>query len=140
MDSLHARLWTVRILRVLSYLVYFWIIISLVILLLGFFLLLFAANPDAGFTEWAYRNLDRVMEPFRGIFPATEVGENGSILDTSILFAMIIYGLVGVLFRVLIDWLTGRMHQLEDEEELAESQQAADDALARLHGGEEPPS
>jgi hypothetical protein len=30
------------------------------LLLLGFFLLLFGANPDAPFTDWVYRGLARV--------------------------------------------------------------------------------
>jgi hypothetical protein len=45
-----------------------------IILIIGFFLLLFGANPSAGFTQWAYRNLDRVMEPFRGIFTPIQLG------------------------------------------------------------------
>ena len=132
MELLNARLVTVRILRVLSYLVWFWIIISLIILILGFFLKLFAANPDAAFAEWAYRNLARTMEPFRGIFPAEEIGDNGSVLDVSILFAMIIYGIVGVAFRALIDWLTSRMHRLEHDVTDLEAHQIADAAVAGI--------
>ena len=57
-----------RAARALTYLVYAFTIIALVILVLGFFLPLFGANPEAGFAEWVYRSLDRVMAPFRGIF------------------------------------------------------------------------
>lgn len=76
--------------RVASYLAYAWVLVSLVILAFGFFLLLFAANPDAPFTEWIYRHLDDTMEPFRGIFPqqSTEggsvLGARASTLDVSV--------------------------------------------------------
>jgi hypothetical protein len=91
-----------------------------IILLLGFVLLLFGANPSAGFTEWVYRNLDRVMAPFRGIFTPIELGVTGgdipSIFETSVLFAMIVYGIVALCFSAIIGWLTGRLHQIDDAE------------------------
>ena len=91
----------VTVTRVLSYLLYFYIIVVEIILFIGFFLLLFGANPSAGFTQWAYRNLDRVMEPFRGIFTPIELGTTAgnveSIFETSVLFAMIVYGILGML-------------------------------------------
>ena len=79
--------------------------------MLGFFLLLFGANPEAGFAEWVYRSLDRVMAPFRGIFESIELTGN-SVLDTSVLFAMIVYGIVGLCLSAAIDWLTEKMYQL----------------------------
>lgn len=120
MSMTDVRLTTVRIARVVSYLVYFFVLASLVILVLGFFLKLFAANPDAAFTEWAYRNLDRTMEPFRGIFPAPVVNDAGSVFDVSILFAMIIYSLVGLAVSSLLDWLTGKMQALDRQRALEE--------------------
>jgi len=102
----------VRIARALTYLVYAFVLISLVILVLGFFLLLFGANPDAPFSEWAYRSLDRVMAPFRGIFESVQL--NGeSVLDTSVLFAMIVYGIVGIALSALIHWLTEKLIVLQ---------------------------
>jgi hypothetical protein len=81
---------------------------------------LFGANPSAGFTQWVYRNLDRVMSPFRGIFTPIELGVTGSdvpsIFETSVLFAMIIYGIVALLFSALIGWLSGRLNQVVDAE------------------------
>jgi uncharacterized protein YggT (Ycf19 family) len=105
----------VRSTRILIYFIYFWVIASLVILTLGFFLKLFAANPEAGFVEWVYRNLDRTMEPFRGMFPEQAVGDQGSILDVSILFAMLMYGFVAIAFRALINWLTLKMQRIDRE-------------------------
>lgn len=115
MPETDPRLTAIRVARVFSYLVYFFVLAALVILVLGFFLELFAANPDAGFSQWVYRNLDRVMEPFRGIFPSKAINDNGSTLDVSILFAMIVYGIVGLAVKALVDWLTLRMHSLEQQ-------------------------
>jgi uncharacterized protein YggT (Ycf19 family) len=94
--------------RALTYLVYAFVIVALVILLLGFFLLLFGANPDAPFAEWLYRGLRRVMAPFRGLFEPVQL-DGRSVLDVSILFAMIVYGIVALGLHALIDWLTARI-------------------------------
>jgi uncharacterized protein YggT (Ycf19 family) len=107
--------------RGLGYLVYLYILVVEVILLLGFFLLLFGANPNASFADWVYRSLDRVMEPFRGIFTPIELGTTSgndvaSVFETSVVFAMIIYGIVGVAVHALITWLTARLHRIEAEE------------------------
>ena len=108
--------------RALSYLLYAYILFVEVILFLGFFLLLFGANPSAGFTEWVYRSLDRAMEPFRGIFTPIELGttagnEVESIFETSVLFAMIVYGVIGLVVHAFITWLSTRLYRLDAEEE-----------------------
>jgi uncharacterized protein YggT (Ycf19 family) len=94
--------------RALTYLVYAFVVIALVILLFGFFLLLFGANPDAPFAEWVYRALRRVMAPFRGLFEPVRL-DGKSVLDVSILFAMIVYGIVALFLHAVIDWLTTRI-------------------------------
>ena len=48
------------------------------------------------------------MAPFRGIFEPVRI-DGDSVLDPSVLFAMIVYGLVGLLLHALIDWLTRRL-------------------------------
>lgn len=119
-SALGERKVVLWITRAISYLVYAYLVVVEIILLLGFVLLLFGANPTAGFTEWVYRNLDRVMSPFRGIFTPIELGVTGSdvpaVFETSVLFAMIIYGIVALLFSALIAWLSGRLHQIDDAE------------------------
>ncbi len=107
--------------RLVGYLVYFYVLAVEVILFLGFFLLLFGANPSSGFAEWIYHSLDRTMEPFRGIFTPVSLGttpgsEITSIFETSVLFAMIIYGVAGIAFNALITWLTHRLDLIENEE------------------------
>jgi hypothetical protein len=111
-----------KVARALVYLVYFWVMLSIAILVAGFFLLLFGANPDASFAEWTYRALDRVMKPFRGIFESVDLSGN-SVLDTSVLFAMIIYGMLALALRALIDWLTYRIVLVQREAAVATSMQ-----------------
>jgi uncharacterized protein YggT (Ycf19 family) len=99
---------TLRAARALTYLLYAFVVATLVILSLGFILELFGANPDAGFAQWVYRSLTRVMAPFRGLFDSMQL--NGkSILDLALLFAMIVYGLVAMCLHALINWLTDRL-------------------------------
>ena len=103
-----ARVGILRAARALTYLVYAFVIVDLVILGFGFVLLLFGANPDAAFAEWIYRSLARVMAPFRGLFEPVPL-DGRSVLDTSVLFAMIVYGLAGLTLHALIEWLTHRV-------------------------------
>lgn len=97
-----------KVAKVLTWLVYAYVIVAVVMLTLYFFLLLFNADPSASFAEWVYRSADRVMEPFRGIFPTKEAG-NGSVLDFAVLFAMLVYGIVALLLHSLISWLDYRV-------------------------------
>ena len=103
LEALRARKVVVYVTRVVTYLIYFYVVVVEIILIIGFFLLLFGANPSAGFTEWAYRNLDRVMEPFRGIFTPIQLGTTSgnvnAVFDTSVLFAMIIYAIVAMVLE-----------------------------------------
>ena len=110
----------VRVARALTYLVYAFVLFTLIILLLGFFLLLFGANPDVPVAEWVYRSLDRVMAPFRGIFESVQLNGD-SVLDTSVLFAMIVYGIVGIALSALIHWLTAKQLELQRKRALAEA-------------------
>jgi hypothetical protein len=137
--ALTERKAVVWVVRALSYLVYFYLIVVEIILFIGFFLLLFGANPSAGFTQWAYRNLERVMAPFRGIFEPIQLGTTSgdvpAVFDTSVLFAMIIYGIVALVLSAVIGWLSGRLMQIsaaeDDLEREAEVAQQQADAEAR---------
>jgi hypothetical protein len=133
---LEARRVIVWVMRLLSYLVYAYVVVVEVILGLGFFLLLFGANPTSDFVQWIYRSLNRAMEPFRGIFKPVDLGGNqevASVFDASVLFAMIVYGLLAILVHAFIRWLTYRlykldreMEKLEQEDHLERAQQALD--------------
>jgi hypothetical protein len=125
-----VRLTVGTITKVLLWLVYVWVIIDLVLLALAFVLRLFGANPQAGFTEWVFRSVQRAMAPFRGIFEPIPLTDQ-SVLDTSLLFAMIIYGLVALLLRAGIDWLNTVVarHQRQLEKD-AWARAAAEAAVA----------
>ena len=137
--------------RAVSYFVYLYILFVEMILFFGFFFLLFGANPSAGFTEWLYRSLERAMEPFRGIFTPIELGTTSgsevlSVFDTSVLFAMIVYMVLGLIVHAFIGWLTTRLYRLDVEEErlhqeaLFEEQSARRQiAVADPQGGLTPP-
>ncbi len=112
MDTHDPKSMTVWLARGLAYVAYAFVIVTQFILVQGFFLLLLGANPSSGYVNWAYRNLNRAMEPFSGIFDPI-VFNGDAVLDTSILFAMFIYGLLILLIRALLDWLTFRLGRLE---------------------------
>jgi len=81
------------------------------------------------------------MEPFRGIFTPIELGTtNGnqveSVFDTSVLFAMIIYGIVGLLIHSLIQWLTYKVRTIDREEYNEQAAYEAEVARQKiLHSG-----
>jgi uncharacterized protein YggT (Ycf19 family) len=94
--------------KVLLWFVYAWLMVNLVLLLLAFTLRLLGANPSASFTDWVYRSVDRTMAPFRGMFEPLALNDR-SVLDTSLLFAVIIYALAALFLRFAIEWLTKRV-------------------------------
>jgi uncharacterized protein YggT (Ycf19 family) len=94
--------------KLLLWFVYAWLIVNLVVLLLAFTLRLLGANPSAAFADWVYRSVDRTMAPFRGMFEPLALNDR-SVLDTSLLFAVIIYALAALFLRFAIEWLTGRV-------------------------------
>lgn len=111
--------------RLLIWAVYGYVVITTVVLVLGFVLLLFGANADASFAAWVYRSLDRAMEPFSGIFEPVALGgmgEVGAVLDTSVLFAILVYAIVAWLLGALLGWLGDFLASLT----------AADEHAARL--------
>lgn len=112
-------LWLLRAAKVVVVFVYIWVLVDLVILTLGFFLRLFGASTEAVFTRWVYRNVDRIMEPFRGMFPSKVVSDH-SVVDVSLLFAMIVYLIVGIAVHALITWVTDKIVGLRRQQLAAE--------------------
>ncbi len=144
-NALTARRVIVWVTRAISYLVYAYVVVVEVILSIGFFLLLFGANPTSEFVQWIYRSLNRAMEPFRGIFNPIELTGNNnqevaSVFDASILFAMIIYGLLAILVHAFIRWLTYRLYRLDLEERKLEREHAQEAALDAAPPSSVPPT
>ena len=114
-----TRLWLLRAAKAVIVFIYAFVLINLVMLTLGFFLQLFGASTDAEFTQWVYRSLDRIMEPFRGMFPSQALSDQ-SVLDVSLLFAMIVYSIVAIALHALVVWLTERIVALHRHQRIAE--------------------
>jgi uncharacterized protein YggT (Ycf19 family) len=97
-----------RVARMLVVFIYGFAIVCTVILAMAFFLELFNANGATSFVRWVFRATDRIMQPFRGIFPAVE-GESGSVFDPALLFAMFMYWLFALGMHALIGWIDRRI-------------------------------
>jgi hypothetical protein len=54
------------------------------------------------------------MQPFRWILPSVE-GEQGSVFDVSMLFAMFMYGLLALGLHALIAWIDRKISSLRYE-------------------------
>ena len=93
-----------RISRAIVLFVYGFAIACTIILAMAFFLELFNANESTPFVEWVFRATDRIMQPFRGIFPPIE-GENGSVFDPALLFGIFMYWLLAIGAQALVGWI-----------------------------------
>lgn len=71
---------------------------------LRFVLRLFGANASNNFVSWVYDVSGEIIAPFRGIFPESTI--EGFTIDFTALFAMLVYGLLGMLVIYLIAALT----------------------------------
>jgi len=95
--------------RLLAGLINFFTAVAELFLGLRVLLRLFGANPDVGFVQWIYHSSEALMQPFRGIFPTATITPD-HVVDFSALFAMLVYGLIGMAFLSLATWLTPRDH------------------------------
>ena len=60
--------------------------------------------------DLVYRTVDRTMQPFRGLFTAIEFGTGSTedvrpTVESSIVFAMIVYGIIALAAHDLAEWL-----------------------------------
>jgi len=65
---------------------------------------LFNANGSSSFVHWIYQTSSSLMDPFRGIFTAHEIA-GGYPLAVSVLFAMLMYLVIGVILAALLGML-----------------------------------
>jgi uncharacterized protein YggT (Ycf19 family) len=92
--------------RAIVWFVYAFALVAIAVATLAFVLQMFGANPSSGFAQWVYRSAGRVTAPFRGIFPSHVNGN--SVLDVSLLFAIVMYALFALLVHALIDYIERR--------------------------------
>ena len=109
--------------KVIVWIVYALVLLWAILLTVAFFLRLAGANPDSGFVEWVYRSTERAMQPFRGIFPTHDIN-GSSVLDTSLLFAAIVYFVIALLVDILLRWFTERIRR--QERDVAQARAQAD--------------
>ena len=131
-----------RVSRVLVLFIYGFAIVCTVILAMAFFLELFNANEATPFVRWVFRATDRIMQPFRGIFPAVE-GESGSVFDPALLFAMFMYWLLALGMHALIGWIDRKIAAVRYRERVEGSAPAdavGAHAAPTPPGGGSPPS
>lgn len=109
--------------RVVTYIGYGYALVATSFLTLGFFMLLFGASTEAGFTQFIYKVGAEFLQPFRGIFPSHSVGETG-YFNASALFAIVIYLFAALLLHALITYVTSKQvkHQKELDDLLAAEQ------------------
>lgn len=119
-QSSDTKLLFIKTARILTYLVYAYMLTAVIFLSVGFVLLLFGANTDVGFTDFIYKVAAEFLQPFRGIFPAHQVSETG-YFSTSALFAIVIYMLLALSLHALINYVTAKMLKHQDELEKLEN-------------------
>ena len=103
----------VRLAKALVVVVYAVVMATFVVLALGFLLRLTGASPEASFVDWVYRTVERTMQPFRGMFPVSDI-DGRSVFDASLLFAASIYAFLAIGLHALVAYLSGvarRYHQ-----------------------------
>jgi hypothetical protein len=106
-------LWVGRLFTLFIYLVF---LAYAVIVGIAFVLQLLGANPQADFADWIYRAAANITQPFRGIFPTTQVSDR-STFNASLLFALIVYLVVAVILHGIVDWLARRIAGIDRAEE-----------------------
>jgi uncharacterized protein YggT (Ycf19 family) len=82
----------------------FFVGIAEIFLALRFILLFFTANRANDFVGFIYNSSDALLQPFRGIFPTTTVGQD-HLVSFSTLFAMVIYALFGAVVIAFLHFL-----------------------------------
>jgi len=111
-----TKRWILWVGKLFTLIVYAVFVAYAVIVGIAFVLQLLGANPTADFADWIYRAAANITEPFRGIFPTTQVTDR-SPFNASLLFALIIYLIVAVILHGIIDWLTRRIAGIDRAEE-----------------------
>jgi hypothetical protein len=114
--SRETKRWILWVGRLFTLFIYVVFLAYAVIVGIAFVLQLLGANPEADFADWIYRAAANITEPFRGIFPTTQVSDR-STFNASLLFALIVYLVVAVILHGVVDWLARRIAGLDRAEE-----------------------
>jgi uncharacterized protein YggT (Ycf19 family) len=96
------------LLRVVAGVIALWFLATVLILLTNFLMQFFGANMATGFGTWIVAHSKTVMSPFNGMFPTYHLF-GSSVLDASMLAAIIIYALIGSAVTSLFGWFASLM-------------------------------
>jgi uncharacterized protein YggT (Ycf19 family) len=107
-----------KVSKIVSWLMYAWVIFGIVVLTLRIFLLAFSANASAGFYQFIINTSSQYLNPFRGIFPPKPVGETG-YLDVSALFAIVVYIFVAWGFSALLSYVQSKIDLSKETQQKA---------------------
>ena len=103
-----------RTAHLVSWAIFGYLTVVEIVLLVGFLLILVGAEPSSWLSDFLYRVVERTMEPFRGAFTAIEVADPDAAvqvepaIESSIVFAMVVYGVLALAAHDLVEWLGGR--------------------------------
>lgn len=100
-----TKLMFIKFAKVITILVYTYFIVASVFLIVGFFLLLFGANPNTPFVKFVYHFASLFLQPFREIFPGHQISDR-SYFSGAALFAIIMYGIGALAIHSLITYVT----------------------------------
>jgi uncharacterized protein YggT (Ycf19 family) len=113
----------IKFAKLLTLLIYLFFIVATLFLIIGFFLLLFGANPDTPFVKFVYHFAALFLQPFRGIFPGHQISDR-SYFSGAALFAITMYGIGALGLNSLITYIT--LKQTKHQQELDKIQQQND--------------
>ena len=68
-----TKRWILWVGKLFVLIIYLILLAYSVIVGMAFVLQLLGANPSSDFADWVYRAAANITEPFRGIFPTTQV-------------------------------------------------------------------
>lgn len=104
-----------RMSKIISYVMYAWVMIGVVALSLRTFLLLFSANQATPFVDFVLRVSNDYLRPFQGIFTSRQVGETG-YFDVAALFAICMYLILAWLVGALIGYVQSKIDANDREQ------------------------
>lgn len=104
--------------KIISWFMYFWVMFGVITLSLRVFLLAFSADTSAGFANFIMRTSGDYLEPFRGIFVGSDVGETG-YLDVAAIFAIVVYLFIAWGFNALTDYIQNKIDTTQEEQRKA---------------------
>ncbi|HET6924386.1 MAG TPA: hypothetical protein VFH39_00970 [Candidatus Saccharimonadales bacterium] len=89
--------------RIAAAFINFFLALTEIFLGVRFLLRFFAANPANSFVHWVYNSSDILLQPFRGMFGTTVVGNN-HVVEFNTLFAMAIYAVAALILLWLVSF------------------------------------